>query len=204
MRPNVWLVARPAAWLALFALAAAAPAHARQGARTNSIDQLLRERQRAIYGRAIEDDLRRPAERTEEERLALAQIKEDYVRLQVVNKDLSKAASQPAALDLRQVAKATSEMKKRAERLLENLALPELQEEPGRSRPADIEREEQLKASLLALGQLVERFVRNPIFREVKVIDAQSSARARRDLQAIITISDRLRKESEKLDKGAR
>ena len=202
MRPNVWLVARPAA-LALIALACAPVAQGRQ-ARTSSIDQLLRERQRAIYGRALEDDLRRPAERAEEERLALAEIKEDYVRLQVVTKDLSKAASRPEALDLKEVSKSTAEMRKRAERLLENLALPELREEPGRSRPADIEREEQLKGSLLALGQLVERFVRNPIFREVNVIDAQASARARRDLQAIIVISDRLKKESEKLDKGPR
>jgi hypothetical protein len=204
MRPSVWLVARTAASLALVALACASTAQGRQGARTNSIDQLLRERQRSIYGRALEDDLRRPAERAEAERLSLAQIKEDYVRLQVVSKDLSKAASQPEALDLKAVAKSTSEIRKRAERLLENLALPELQEEPGRSKPADIEREEQLKGSLLALGQLVERFVRNPIFREVNVIDAQSSARARRDLQSIIAISDRLKRESEKLDKTPR
>ena len=204
MRPNVRIVARAAAALTLVALAAAPSAYARQGGRTSSIDQLLRERQRAIYGRAMEDDLRRPEARAEEERLALAQIKEDYVRLQVVNKDLSKAAAQPAALDLREVAKSTAEMRRRAERLLENLALPELQEEPGRSKANAIEREEQLKASLLALGQLVERFVHNPIFREVKVIDAQASARARRDLQSIITISDRLKRESEKLDKGPR
>lgn len=203
MRP-ILLVARTAASVALVAVACASAAQGRQGARTSSIDRLLRERQRSIYGRAMEDDLRRPEARAEEERLALAQIKEDYVRLQVVNKDLSKAASRPEALDLKEVSKSTAEMRKRAERLLENLALPEMQEEPGRSRPNDIEREEQLKASLLALGQLVERFVHNPIFREVNVIDAQASARARRDLRAIIAISERLKRDSEKLDKGPR
>ena len=202
MSPTLWSMARYAAALTLFVLAATFPAHGRQAARTSSIDQLLRERQRAIYGRAMEDDLRRPAEREEADRLALAQIKEDYVRIQVVNKDLSKVASQPAALDLRLVAKSAAEIRKRAERLLENLALPELQEEAGRSKANAIEREEQLKASLLAFGQLVERFVRNPIFREVNVIDAQASARARRDLEAIIEISGRLKKESERLDKG--
>jgi hypothetical protein len=205
MRPNVWLVARTAAALALVAVACASNVQGRQTTRTNSIDQLLRERQQIIYGRAMEEGMRRPAERAEEkQRLALAQIKEDYVRLQVVNKDLSKAASQPTPLDLKEVAKSTAEMKKRAERLLENLALPEPQEEAARSRPNDIEREEQLKASVLALGQLVERFVRNPIFREVNVIDAQASTRARRDLQSIITISDRLKRESEKLDRDPR
>jgi hypothetical protein len=203
MSPTLWSVARYAAPLTLIALAAASPVQGRQGGRTSSIDELLRERQRAIYGRAMEDDLRKPAERAEAEKLALSQIKEDYVRLQLVNKELSKAASQPAGLDLKFVAKSTSEMRKRAERLLDNLALPELQQEAMRSKAADIEREEQLKASLLALGQLVERFVRNPIFREVNVIDAQASTRARRDLQAIIEISGRLKKESERLDKDS-
>jgi len=205
LRPNVWLVARTFAALALVALACASAAQGRQTTRTNSIDQLLRERQRIIYGRALEEDMRKPAERAEEEqRLALAQIKEDYVRLQVVNKDLSKAASQTEALDLKEVAKSTAEMKRRAERLLENLALPELQEEAARSKPNDIEREEQLKASLLALGQLVERFVRNPLFREVNVIDAQVSTRARRDLEGIIELSGRLKKDCEKFYKGPR
>ena len=190
-----------AAALTLLALSAAVTAQARQ----TGIERIIRERQRVAANRRVEEGLRRPGERSkreEEEKLALAQIKEDYVRIQVVNKDLSKVASQTAALDLKLVAKSAAEIRKRAERLLENLALPELQEEPARSRPADIEREEQLKASLLAFGQLVERFVRNPIFREVNVIDAQASARARRDLQAIIEISGRLKKESERLDKG--
>jgi hypothetical protein len=203
MSPTLWSVSRYAAALTLIALAAASPVQGRQSARTSSIDELLRERQRAIYGRAMEDGLRRPAEREEADRLALAQIEDDYVRLQVVNKELSKAASQPTGLDLRFVVKSTSEMRKRAERLLENLALPELQEEAKRSRANDIEQEAQLKASLLALGQLVERFVRNPLFREVNVIDAQASARARRDLEAIIEISGRLKKESERLDRGS-
>src|SRR3982750_593845 len=98
MGPALWSVARYAAALTLIALSAAAHVQGRQAARTSSIDELLRERQRAIYGRAMEDGLRRPAEREEAERLALAQIKEDYVRLQVVNKELSKAASQPTGL----------------------------------------------------------------------------------------------------------
>src|ERR1044071_10231287 len=97
MRPNVWLGARTAAALALVALACAPAAQGRQ-TRTNSIDQLLRERQRSIYGRAMEEDLRRPEARAEEERLALAQIKEDYVRLQVGKKGNAQEGPTPAPL----------------------------------------------------------------------------------------------------------
>lgn len=169
----------------------------------SGIERIIRERQRVTANRRVEEGLRRPGERNrreEAERLALTQIKEDYVRIQLVNNELAEAASKPGELDLKLVAKSTSEIGKRAERLLSNLALPEL--------PADIERvkvpgegQTQLSSSLLMLRRLVDRFVRSPFFREVNVIDAQVSARTRRDLEGIIELSERLKKESERLDK---
>ena len=200
-RPIFWSVLRAAAALAFLASLTAGAAHGQQPART--IERLLRERQKNIYSRAMEDDLRRPAGRAEEEvRLALAQITEDYEHIQLVNNDLSKATSDPNSLDLKLAAESASEIRKRSERLLNNLALPEL--------PADMERvkmpaegEEQIRPSLGMLRRLVERFVRSPLFREVNVIDAQVSTRARRDLEGIIELSGRLKKDCEKYGKGS-
>lgn len=196
MSPTFWSAVRLAAALPVLAPLLAAAAYGQQPTRT--IEQLLRERQRMIYRRAAEDELRKPAERAEEEmRLALAEIKEDYERIQVVNNDLAKAASDPAALDLKLAAESAAEIRKRAERLLTNLALPEL--------PADLERvrmpaegEEQLRPSLVMLRKLVDRFVRSPFFRDVNVIDAQVSTRARRDLEGIVELSGRLKKDCER------
>ena len=130
-------------------------------------------------------------------RLALAEITEDYERIQLVNHDLAKAASGPGAPDLKLAAASVSEIRRRAERLLTNLALPEM--------PADMERvripaegEEHLRPSLVMLRKLVERFVRSPLFREVNVVDAQVSTRARRDLEGIIELSGRLKKDCER------
>jgi hypothetical protein len=190
-------VAPAAALLALLASAAVTT----QGRQTG-IERLLRERQRVMAGRRVEEGLRKPAERAkrEAERLALAQIKEDYDRIQVLNEELAEAVSTPGELDLQLVAKSTSEIGKRAERLLHNLALPELAADVERVKvPA--EGQAQLQPSLLMLRRLVDRFVRSPLFREVNVIDTQVSTRTRRDLEGIIELSNRLKKESERQDR---
>lgn len=191
-----------AAALVILAPLTAATARGQQ----SGIERIIRERQRVMATRRVEEGLRTPADRArreEEERLALAQIREDYVRIQLVSNELAEAVSKPGELNLKLVVRSTSEIGKRAERLLSNLALPEM--------PADMERvkvpgegQAQLQPSLLMLRRLVDRFVRSPLFREVNVIDAQVSTRARRDLEGIIELSDRLKKESEKLDRGSR
>ena len=200
MSPTFRFVVRAAAALPFLALLLAADAQAQQPSR---LEQLMREHRARLYKRAIEEGLRKPPEKAEEElRLALAQIREDYERIQLVNNDLAQATADPAQLDLRLAAESASEIRKRAERLLSNLSLPEM--------PADLERvkmpaegEEHLRPSLVMLRRLVERFVRSPLFREVNVIDAQISTRARRDLEGIVELSGRLKKDCEKYDRGA-
>lgn len=200
MSPTFRFVVRAAAALPFLALLLAADAQAQQLSR---LEQLMREHRARLYKRAIEEGLRKPPVKAEEElRLALTQIREDYERIQLVNNDLAQATSDPAQLDLRLAADSASEIRKRAERLLSNLSLPEM--------PADLERvrmpaegEEHLRPSLVMLRRLVERFVRSPLFREVNVIDAQISTRARRDLEGIVELSGRLKKDCEKYDRGS-
>ena len=201
MNPWIKLGARAAA--ALF-LASLVPVQAEaQASRNTGIDRVLRERQRVFNNRTIEEELRRPAERREPQ-LALVQIKEDYVRIQEVNRDMVQAASAGGVLDLKFVAKSASEIRKRAERLKSNLALPEPEKAADRPKAVAGADSAHLKASLLTLGRLVAVFVRNPIFREVNVVDAQQSVKASRDLQQIIELSGRLKKDSERLDRVAR
>ena len=200
MNPWIKLGARAAA--ALF-LASLVPVQAEAQASRTGIDRVLVERQRVFNNRRIEEELRRPAERREPQ-LALVQIKEDYVRIQEVNRDMVQAATAGGVLDLKFVAKSASEIRKRAERLKSNLALPEPEKTAEHPKAAAEAGPEELKASLLALGRLVALFVRNPIFREVNVVDARQSVKAGRELEQIIELSGRLKKDSERLDKVAR
>jgi hypothetical protein len=135
---------------------------------------------------------------------ALEQLQEDFTRLQIVNRSLGRAVIGTSGLDLKFVSKSLSDIKKRAERLNTNLALPEPETPSGLPAEGPVTRQSQLKSSLLRLVELVFSFVDNPFFREASVVDTQQTRKARRDLEDIIELSKRLKQESEKLDKAAR
>jgi hypothetical protein len=119
----------------------------------------------------------------------------------LVNNALARALAAGEELDLKLVAQATAEIKKRAGRLKENLLLPEAVE--GHQRSSDVFEPGELKAALAALDRSVISFVSNPGFRSVRVIDPQWSAAARNDLEVIIELSGRLKKSCEHLHKAA-
>ncbi|MET0645947.1 MAG: hypothetical protein ABW208_04950 [Pyrinomonadaceae bacterium] len=152
---------------------------------------------------ALAERYHRSGERREP-RLAFEQIREDFLRLQVINNDLARAASGGGQLDFKLVAKSASEIKKRAERLKENLALPEADEEgkpPASPAPAD---PEQLRVALSRLDGIIRRFASGLHAKGVRRLDAQSSARLRLDLDAIVGLSGRVKKGSEKLGDATR
>ena len=145
----------------------------------------------------------RSGERRPEPRLAVAQIREDFVRLQVVNNDLARAVAGGGQLDFKLVAKSAAEIRKRAERLKLNLALPEAaggEKSPAASTPAD---PEQLRAALSRLDGVILRFAQDLHAKGLKRLDAESSAKMRRDLEEIVALSGRVKKCSEKLGEGA-
>jgi len=133
--------------------------------------------------------------------LALAQVQEDFTHIQLVNKKLGLSALGTGDLDLRFVTKAAAEINKRAERLKENLALPD---------PADaikpfkytVENATQLKAPIIDLARLILDFTDNPYFKEAAVLETQQANKARQDLEKIIVISERVRDLSKRLNRA--
>ena len=95
-------------------------------------------------------------------------------------------------------------IRKRAERLNLNLALPE-SEKNGQASPTIIEvSAQQLKPSVLKLARLIFSFIDNPFFKEASVVDTQMTTKARRDLEDIIELSRQIKKNSEQLGKRRR
>ena len=134
---------------------------------------------------------------------ALAQLQEDFSRLQVANRDLLRTALSKNVLDPRFVSKSVLEIKKRAERLNLNLALPEPERHTQVSAAGAASAPEQLRASVLKLGRLIFSFVDNPFFREESVVDTQLTTKARRDLEDIIELSKQIKKSSDRFGKDA-
>lgn len=133
---------------------------------------------------------------------ALAQLQKDFSQLQVLNRSLLLAALSNKPLDPKFVTKSVSEIKKRAERLNENLALPEPEKTPEQTGAQALASSPQLKPSVLKLGRLIFSFVDNPFFKEASVVDTQLTTKARRDLEDIIELSGQIRKSSEQLAKN--
>lgn len=175
-------------------------------ARENPLERMMRERHdrmmREMELRSVEMMGRaRPAE-PRNPRLAYEQIREDYQRLQVVNNDMMRQTfgdNAPATIDYRMVARATQEINRRASRLRSNMQLPELEESARPREAADITNSEQLRSSMLALDNLVTSFISNPIFRTPGVMDVEASTKARRDLEAMIELSKRIKRSAERL-----
>jgi TonB family protein len=143
---------------------------------------------------------RRP--RKSDPQLLLAQVQEDFTHLQLVNKKLGLSALRNGNLDLDFVTKAATEINRRADRLKENLALPETAEttEPFKY---TVENVTQLKVPIVDLARLILDFTDNPYFKEASVLETQQADKARRDLESIIALSERIRDLSRKLDQGA-
>ena len=136
-------------------------------------------------------------------RLATAQIREDFVRLQVINNDLARAVAQGGALDPKFVSKSAAEIKKLAARLRDNLVLPGSGED-SEHREAQAAPPAQLAPALSTLDGLILKFAYGLASKGVHIVDAQSSARVRRELEAIIELSGWVKKASEKQEKSGR
>lgn len=147
--------------------------------------------------RALSEQPRQPEKKRPTLQQALAEMQKDFTRLQIVNKDLLRVALGNGALDPRFVLKSVSEIKDRAERLNRNLALPEPEKPAEHSRTLVPAGPDHLKRSVLRLGTLIFSFVDNPYFKEISVIDAQQSTKARRDLEDIIELSSEIKRHNE-------
>ncbi len=139
------------------------------------------------------------------EEAALPQIKEDFERIQVVNKELMTAVFTNNIVNHKQIVKATVDIGKRASRLKTNLAYPEPlnRNNAGKSRPGN--EDEDIKVSLTNLDQSIMSFVMNPIFRlQQQVVESRLAIKATSDLTNIIELSDTIKKRAERLEREAK
>lgn len=166
-------------------------------------DPVQRELQRRFESEAIERALaarpRRPSDR--ERRIMLAQIKEDFLRIQIIDDNLKDQAARADAIDLKLVARSASEIKRRAVRLKDNLSLPEVSTVSELQNAGVDAGPVQLRSLLSSLSKSINEFVENPLFESARVVDARLSRQARRDLQQIINLSKQIRKTTERLNR---
>jgi hypothetical protein len=132
-------------------------------------------------------------------RLILAQIKKDFLQIQVVNDELGQQLTADGALDYKHISDAAGKIKTLAGRLDSNLVLGK--SEGKEPRPEYEFSEAGLRSSLLSLHDLVVRFVENPIFKESGVFDIQETKKAKEDVDSIIALGNQTKRIAKKLRK---
>jgi hypothetical protein len=132
----------------------------------------------------------------------LAEVNEDMTRLKMLNQAISAHAAAPdQSLDYKSIRADLKEVKKRATRLGNDLALAQANKEDKRQFGKDLDKGA-LQPALLDLNKLLDSFLTNPIFSDTGAIDLQLAAKARRDLDDAIVLSDKLQKSAEKRSKA--
>jgi hypothetical protein len=141
----------------------------------------------------------------EQEKLALAQIGEDFEKLQVVNNCLMSATMRAVKPDYANVAETASEIRMRAKRMSDNLRLTKV--EAGKDEKGAVYKKVQgaggLKANLLSLDGFIMSFVKNPIFTNRGVVNVSQAEKASRDLETILELSNLINKDAQRLEKSA-
>jgi hypothetical protein len=131
----------------------------------------------------------------------MAEVNDDLRQLNELNGAIAmhtSASNQP--LDYSVILGNAMEVKKRSTRLRTNLALPKAD---SKEKIPDFKEAEQgeLQPALSSLNQLLDSFLHNPIFSDSGEIDMQLAAKARRDLDSIVVLSEKVRKNAEKRSK---
>ena len=134
----------------------------------------------------------------------ILQVKEDFERIQVVRNQLVRLTYANNAPDYKFISDATGEIRKRSNRLKNNLVLSDAGgEEKSQKNEGELNRE-QMTDALLTLCNRIESFVKSSIFETPGVIDVKESAKANRDLENMIELSTDIRKSAQRLNNTPR
>ncbi len=134
-------------------------------------------------------------------RAIVAQVEQDFDRIQVVNDEIKLIATANTGFNYKNLTEMTAEIRKRAKRLKDAINLPPPDETQANLKKLDQIANEEMKAALLLLHDRIRSFVNNPLFQTPNWIDIKLGARASRDLETIIELSGTIRKNAERLNK---
>jgi hypothetical protein len=135
---------------------------------------------------------------------AIAQMREDFTRIQVLRNDIAGSLVMGKPLNYSLVSEQTAEINKRASRLNVYMLAraPEVKEQ---NISAELKKEE-LVGALVRLCKLIDSFTENPALKNAATVDAKAidkareeKARADKDLLMMIKLSENIHKSSDGL-----
>jgi hypothetical protein len=132
----------------------------------------------------------------------MAQTEEDFTRILTLHNEIARAITTNDTLNYQFVSEATGEIKKRASRVQSSLALRLSAEEAAKFEKLDPKKDLPIKDELIRLCNQIRSFVTNPSIENPNTINAEQMTKARRDLEDLIQLSGKIKKDAEKLSKN--
>jgi hypothetical protein len=126
----------------------------------------------------------------------MAQTEEDFNRILTLHNEIARALTSQNDLNYQFVSDATAEINKRASRVQHSLALGLSDEE---ARELQKSKDEPIKDSLIKLCNQIRSFVTNPSIENPNTINVDQMKKARRDLESLIQLSGRIKRDADKL-----
>lgn len=164
--------------------------------------QEMQQRQWAL--RNIERLKDAPPEKGPDMRPAQAIVEQDFEQLQLVNYSLATASQKGTTLDYELIKKHSGEVKRRASRLKSYLVMPDWRQTLPPLQVVQTQTPEALRSAVASLDALVNAFAWNPIFKQPNVVNLEQSAKAARDLEGIVVLSERINKSASEMSKLAK
>jgi hypothetical protein len=166
-------------------------------------DDLIRQTNQAKL-RSAEVEADAEAENRKHIQVAIANMKQDFARIQVLRNDIARNLVAHKPLDYNLITEQTGEINKRAQRLNVYM-LAHAPEQKEESKPSELKSEEMIDA-LVRLCKLIDSFTENPALKNAATIEVteiekakEDKARADRDLLAMMKLSENIQKKSASL-----
>lgn len=125
-----------------------------------------------------------------------SQIKQDFELLQKLENEIVKTYVTGKQINYSRIGELSSKLSECAERLDKNLLLSV--EKTEKKSNKNITEPEDIKEIIVVLDKSVGKFVTNPVFQNLNVIEAKDAEKAEFELKKIIRLSDFLARKTEK------
>jgi hypothetical protein len=154
--------------------------------------------------RSAELDAAAATENEKDIQAAIANMKQDFTRIQVLRNDIARNLVAHKPLDFSLITEQTAEINKRAQRL-NMYILARAPEDKEENKSPELKSEEMI-GGLVKLCKLIDSFTENPALKNAATLDAKEiekakeyKAKADRDLLAIMKLSESIQKKSDSL-----
>jgi hypothetical protein len=129
-------------------------------------------------------------------------IKDDFRDLQSLNNKMMADAWSQDALDFSSIADMVSKIRGKANDLKDSLSLPESENSQTVTKAVPVTTVRQFREELLLLDKTIMRFVNNPVFQAANTVDVDLAKKAHADLEQVISLTQDLKQNAQKLRKS--